>query len=152
MYLLIGARANAQTAFSTTSHSAVILGNTYEYTIGEMPLISTETNRHLIITQGYLQPHHNKKTTSEADLSQLNLITIYPNPTEDIVQVTLPTEMSVEYQLFDATGKVLINNSVNQINHFSLSLSAFASGNYYLIIASKSQLKDEKYSCKIQKK
>lgn len=151
-YLILGVNSQAQTAYSTASNSAVLQGNTYQYTIGEMPLISTESNTHLIITQGYLQPQSGKKMTSGSDISQLQLITIYPNPTDDVLHVTLPMEMSVNYQLFDVAGKVLLSQTVTKNNRFSLSLSAFATGTYYLIIASASQPNSEKYTCKIQKK
>lgn len=152
--LAISYHTNAQSTFSATSHSATIQGNTYEYVIGEMTLVSTERTSNLIVTQGFLQPNDSKRPVS-TNLSDANeVIKIYPNPTQDIVYVDPQTEFSgvLKYQLFDATGKVLFKNEHAQSERFSVDLRSYASGNYYLMITSTSNSSEQSYSYKIQKK
>lgn len=147
-------QAKAQTAFSVSSHSATIQGNTYEYVIGEMTLVSTERNSNLIVTQGYLQPVESNRP-AQVDLSDASaLVKVYPNPTQDIVNVEGLNTSSVllNYTLFDVTGKVLQEQVLDKSNHFSVDLKPYAGGNYYLLINATQGNEPVKYSYKIQKK
>lgn len=153
----------SQNTLNVTGNSAQINGMTFEYSIGEMTIISTDKVSNLIVTQGLLQPYSlgseaTEETTSNHFSDLTNQIKVYPNPTENILNVETfeSIEGDFSYQLFDAAGKVVLSNSGTQKlgdNKFSLSLQAFASGNYYLMIQKPSQNgKQETYSFKIQKR
>ncbi|MBK7763128.1 MAG: T9SS type A sorting domain-containing protein [Bacteroidetes bacterium] len=134
---------HAQTSLNTASNRATINGNTFEYSIGEMTLISTEHSGNLIVTQGYLQPAADATSSQNHSDDGLNtlssLIKVYPNPTDNILFIETPDVLNdaFSYQLIDATGKVVIAQQDAQkisTNKFSLNLTALAAGNYYLMI------------------
>ncbi len=147
----------SQQTINVAGHSAKINGMTFDYSIGEMTLVSTERNANLIITQGMLQPigsgsiaNDEPGNTTLSDLSEN--IKVYPNPTTTLLYVET-TETAVSdyaYNLYDATGKVVLNqNGKTQLglNKFSLDLQSFAAGSYYLVIKKST----ETCSFKIQK-
>lgn len=156
-------QAAAQQTINVAGNSAVIQGMTFEYSIGEMTLISTEKAGNLIVTQGLLQPQ-----TSTADANSTNannnhlsslagLINVYPNPTSNILYIETKDQEAGElnYQLFDATGKLVASSKELQkegANKFSFNLQSFASGNYFLMIQKSSKEgSNEAISYKIQK-
>ena len=152
----------SQNTINVAGHSAVINGMKFDYSIGEMTLVTTQRNNNLIITQGLLQPTESGTAdnqsgggTSLTDMS--DRIKVYPNPTENILFIetieTMDTEIS--YQLFDAAGKVLLSKEFvlkAGPNKFSIVLKSFAAGNYYLMLRKPGQDgKMENTSYKIQK-
>jgi hypothetical protein len=155
--LIITSSLHAQQTFNVAGNSVHINGMTFEYSIGEMALVSSERNANLIVTQGMLKPRGSVSIANDASgnstLSDLSdNIKVYPNPTTTMLYVET-TETAVSnyaYNLYDATGKVVLNqNGKTQLglNKFSLDLQSFAAGSYYLII----QKSGETFSFKIQK-
>ncbi len=154
--------AFAQTSFNVSSHSAVINGNTYEYSIGEMTLVSTEKNANLIVTQGFLQPTSKGSVSSTNPISQgidnnIDNIKVYPNPTEDIlfVETLEAAEATGSYQLFDAAGKIVLSKTLplkEGMNKWILNVHSLAAGSYYLVVNKPGKNgTSEKFSYKIQK-
>ena len=152
----------SQQGINVSSHSATINGLKFDYSIGEMTLVTTERNANLIVTQGLLQPSSSGSgadqqpaTASGSTLS--DLIKVYPNPTENIlfVESVEASAATIQYQLFDAFGKVVLSNNINWEagpNKLSLDLKSFAAGAYYLMIRKpNAQGNLENYSYKIQK-
>jgi hypothetical protein len=61
-------------------------------------------------------------------------VTVFPNPTSETLQITgLPSSGDVQFMVFDAQGKVVMNNTSNGV-HQLLDVSALASGSYVLHI------------------
>ena len=67
------------------------------------------------------------------------MIKVYPNPTENILNIEsieiAATEIS--YQLFDALGKLLMSEKVRWqagVTKFPITLKNFAAGSYFLMI------------------
>ena len=151
----------AQQTLNVTGHSAQINGMTFEYSIGEMTLVSTERASNLIVTQGLLQPPAANTASTVSDdgiLSTLdNPIKVYPNPTSNLVYVETYEEaiQDYEYNLYDATGKIVLSQkgqTQKGLNKFELSLQSLASGSYYLMIQKNDALgQTQNYSFKIQK-
>ncbi|MCC7030480.1 MAG: T9SS type A sorting domain-containing protein [Chitinophagaceae bacterium] len=152
----------AQQAINVSSHSAVIEGAVFDYSIGEMTRISTEHTAGLIVTQGILQPY---ATSPGGNAPQQNpglngnsdLIKVYPNPTENLlfIESVEPADATISYNLYDATGKLILNDEVlwkAGPNKFSLHLQTLAAGSYYLLIRkSTATAPAENFSFKIQK-
>lgn len=133
----------SQKTINVAGNSATINGMTFTYSLGEMALITTEKNTDLIITQGLLQPGKNAKngqaTTSVTGTPANDVVKVYPNPTKTILFVESfeIAAREISYQLFDAGGKLVLSNILNQkagFNKFSLDLQSFAAGAYYLMI------------------
>ena len=60
----------------------------------------------------------------------LNMIAVYPNPTENTLNITTGNLENVKYSLYDFTGKLLIEG----YNNGQIDLSQYASGVYFLNI------------------
>ena len=82
---------------------------------------------------------------------------MYPNPTRDILFVESIEQVDAEitYQLFDAQGRTIINNTYLQkagAYQFTLDLQRFAAGSYFLLIQKPNENGiRENFSYKIQK-
>lgn len=110
------------------------------FTIGELA-ISTFSEGEIIFTQGFHQ--ENYVITQIDDYIKDISVSIFPNPTQDIINIKgdlgnqkaslyiKDTKGSVLYSLLDFTG-----NQTQQIN-----LNSFAQGVYFLEIISESQNK-----------
>jgi PKD repeat protein len=74
-----------------------------------------------------------KNTASVSDISE-NKFTIYPNPTDQHLNVTWNTDFKVSYiMLTDVLGKKVKEISVNtQLNSIDLDLSTLSKGTYYV--------------------
>ncbi len=153
--------AFCQQTINVSSHSATINGLRFDYSIGEMTLVTTERNTNLIVTQGLLQPHGSGSGTQSqpgnAAMPLSDMVKVYPNPTTNIlfVESVENADADISYQLFDAAGKVVISKTIALKagpNKFSLDLESFAAGAYYLMVRKpNAQGNLENYSYKIQK-
>lgn len=147
-FSFIASSAFSQNALNVAGNSATINGITFDYSIGEMTIVSTERNANLIVTQGLLQPTSlGSKTESTPTSHSLTFdrVKVYPNPTTDMLYVESfeDNESTADYQLYDATGKLMISKNVPlQVgaNKISFDMQSYAAGTYYLMIK---QSKDE---------
>jgi hypothetical protein len=154
--------ANAQTTINAASNTAVINGATFDYSIGEMTLITTERNNNLLVTQGYLQPqsptsNHDGQVVQSTFGELSDQLKVYPNPTDNLLFIESNVDIAdqVTFQLLDATGRVVLRKNEEQAigsNKYSLNLSALAAGSYYLILHHTTKNSPENtLSFKIQK-
>ncbi len=160
-FSVVSQKSFAQQTINVSSHSATINGLQFDYSIGEMTLVSTERNPNIIVTQGLLQPIGSGSGASAQPgntvLAQTDAIKVYPNPTENIlfVESIEDADADISYQLFDATGKVVLNEKIfwkAGPNKFSLDLKNYAAGAYYLMIRKPgAQGGIDNFSFKIQK-
>lgn len=59
-----------------------------------------------------------------------NVITLYPNPANDIINVTMPQNTSINnYQVIDVTGKVLLKGSITPQSN-AINIAALSQGSY----------------------
>ena len=161
MLLIFSATGYCQQSFTVASNSATINNMKFDYSIGEMTLVSTERNTSIIVTQGQLQPMHSNASTSpqseNASTLLANQIKVFPNPTENILNIESfeDQEASINYQLFDASGKLIINKSLlweKGPNKVIIELKSYAAGSYYLLISKPGVSGTlENFSYKIQK-
>jgi hypothetical protein len=150
----------AQNTLNVSGNSAKINGMTFDYSIGEMTLVSTEHQSNFIITQGLLQPNQttSEQATSPSDLNQWqNLVKVYPNPSDNLVYAEWQADKTADcsYQLLDATGKVVLKGNYQQVsgtNKIRLELQSLAAGTYYLMLTGLlAEMSQEQCSFKIQK-
>jgi len=108
----------AQVLGPTTLNSAggtkVIGSNEFDWSVGEMTMVSTFTMSNLIVTQGVLQPagYSNEGVPTNKLASELQ---VYPNPATNIVNIdfTTPVQSSLTYRLMDIAGKVIKTSSMD---------------------------------------
>jgi len=102
------------------------------WTLGEA-IVETIENGNLILTQGFQQPDKITLTSIKEPLGKDYDITIFPNPTVDIINIDLANgdEEIITIHLYDMQGNKLINQKFQQ-RLFQLDLSSLASANYLL--------------------
>lgn len=149
----------AQQTINAGSHSAILDQARFDYSIGEMTLVSTQRTPSLIVTQGYLQPvlkgmQSQDPSSALGDLA--GYVKVYPNPTENFLFVEMTRDIGdFSLKLFDGQGKVVIeklhmNGEANQ--KLTLDLSSLSAGSYFLMIdPANTQLLKQQLSYNIQK-
>ncbi len=149
----------AQTIYPATINTSggrgTIGTKEYEYSIGEMTVVSTLSSSNVIVTHGVLQPiQQNAESISETIFAKLNL-EVFPNPTQGIISIqTKNSNVQLQnIQVLDITGKLIENIACNKNSTSSnVDVTAFASGNYILQINSLHQSKPHQNYFTIQKK
>ena len=132
--------ATAQTLSPSTTNAAggtaPILGNIFDWSIGEMALVSTFSSPSLIVTQGVLQPDTLSPTWVKMVSTSLDLKVI-PNPAKDVLGISFNSVFngSFEFQLIDMSGKIVLNPGYETHageNNYQLPINGIAEGNYLL--------------------
>ena len=108
-----------------------------EWTLGEN---STETIRSVnnIFTQGFHQPHLRTLKIDEESSLSLDLIRIYPNPVNAILNIQLHNDLLTHYNinLFDSNGRFIKSLNVSKsASNIAFDLSDLSSGIYLLRIS-----------------
>ena len=104
-------------------------------TIGELAT-ETVSNSNNILTQGFQQSQY---FTVDIEENKKNgfAVTVFPNPTNDILNIDFKTENDVNtsIQLCDENGKILINENIKVLETSrKYDLKIFAAGLYFLKI------------------
>ena len=105
------------------------------FTIGEV-IINTETDGTHYMTQGFHQTNwffaglENHTPSYEA--------VIFPNPTEESLNIKTSTYENVVYTLYDAQGKLVMQNQLFE-EQTSLQVSHLAPGKYSLVLNNKTE-------------
>jgi hypothetical protein len=111
LFLLFASLAvTAQEVVATQGESYSNTSANIDFTIGEV-VINTETDGTNDITQGFHQTNwnflgvENHAPNYEA--------TIFPNPTEDVLNIKTSSFENVTYTLYDAQGKLVMQNTLS---------------------------------------
>lgn len=138
--VVVQAQSVGPSILNAAGNSQLLNGHTYEWSVGEMAVVSTFVSPGLVVTQGVLQPviKANGVGTVPVKLAQLK---VYPNPVLDDGQLYLnpsfPTGGKLTYQLVDAAGKTILREtSALQTGKElqTVSMSIFAAGQYTLSV------------------
>jgi len=137
---------------NATGGSATLGGNTYEYSVGEMTLVSTFVTSTVVVTQGILQPEGG--VTAVTDHTFGEHLQVFPNPSSSYVNVQYVAAASGELtmRLLDITGKLISEDrmTVKQgINTRQIDVSNLAAATYMLQVTTDQP--GEQASYKIQK-
>jgi len=99
---------------NATGGGGVIGPNEFEWSVGEMSLVSTFSGASIIVTQGVLQPFEAPVSVS-IDLSRAVNLTVFPNPATANISIRyISTDPgTLTYKLIDMTGKTMINSTIN---------------------------------------
>ena len=130
------AQSAEQTVYSSSGNHVSNGDVQVSYTIGEA-LITTESNASTTAAQGFHQSN-----LSVADLPEISIfeMSIYPNPTVDILNVDFDSKEELTFMLYDGNGRLIsINKSIFS---FELYFEGMSTGIYYLHVSDKSQKKE----------
>jgi hypothetical protein len=148
----LNAQSLAPSTINSTGANVTVGGKFYEYSVGEMCVISTFKVGSTSYTNGVLQPGNDKSTIaiSNIELAKTSF-NIYPNPLSDQLFISsLKNETKVNsIIIYDILGKVIYlnNNPEFKGNDFEIDFGNFASSNYVLNINTS----DNNFTYKINK-
>ena len=126
---------SAQEVVSTQGESYSNASANIDFTIGEV-IIATETDGTNDLTQGFHQTNWNflgvENHTPNYEA------TIFPNPTEDVLNIRTSTFENVTYTLYDAQGK-LVMQDIFSAEQTPIQVSQLAPGSYSLRLNNQTQ-------------
>ncbi len=106
-----------------------------DFTIGEV-VINTGTDGTNDLTQGFHQTNWN--FVGLEDFAPDYEATIFPNPTEDVLNIRTSTFENVTYTLYDAQGK-LVMQDILSAEQTPIQVSQLAPGSYSLTLNNETQ-------------
>lgn len=126
---------SAQEVVATQGESYSIANGSIDFTIGEV-IIDTGTDGTNDITQGFHQTNWN--FVGVEDFAPNYEAIIFPNPTEDVLNIRTSMYENVTYTLYDAKGKLVMQN-VLSAEQTPIQVSQLAPGNYSIILNNQTQ-------------
>ena len=135
--------------------TAVIGTNEFDWSVGEMTMVSTFSSSSIIVTQGVLQPA--ESTVGVPNITSLTKqLKVFPNPASSVVNIeyTSAANGTLAYRLLDMNGKVVSKQKVNTTNGTTttqINLQEVACASYMLEVTVNPDTKAESISYKIQK-
>ena len=133
--LITAITVSAQEVVSTQGESYSNASANIDFTIGEV-VINTGTDGTNDITQGFHQTNWN--FLGVEDHAPNYEATIFPNPTEDVLNIKTRTFENVNYALYDAHGK-LVMQDILSAEQTSIQVSQLAPGSYLLTLNNQTQ-------------
>ncbi len=119
---------SAQEVFSTQGESYSNASAKIDFTIGEL-VINTGTDGTNELTQGFHQTNWN--FVGLEDYAPDYQVTIFPNPTQDVLNIKTSVFENVTYTLYDAQGKLVLQNILSA-EQTPIQVSQLAPGAYSL--------------------
>jgi len=154
--LCIRAQGIGPSTLNASGGSGSIGSHEFDWSVGEISLVSTFTSGSVIVTQGVLQPFDAWPVEIE-HTALLKQLKVFPNPAESVVNIayTAQTEGVIAYLLMDMTGKEFQSGTIlfksgganKQLNITSLPCASYM---LEITVANEQGIK-ESTSYKIQK-
>ena len=126
---------SAQEVVSTQGDSYSNASANIDFTIGEV-VINTGTDGTNDITQGFHQTNWN--FLGVEDFAPNYEAIIFPNPTEDVLNIRTSTFETVTYTLYDAQGKLVMQDKLSA-EQTPIQVSQLAPGSYSLTLNNQTQ-------------
>ncbi len=126
---------SAQEVVSTQGESYSNASANIDFTIGEV-IIATGTDGTNDLTQGFHQTNWN--FLGVEDHAPNYEATIFPNPTEDVLNIRTSTFENVTYTLYDVQGK-LVMQDILSAEQTPIQVSQLAPGSYSLTLNNQTQ-------------
>jgi hypothetical protein len=138
--ILITSSVCGQSILNTSGSSKVVNQMVHEWSIGELLSVYTYSTSSIIVTEGILQPVNLVTSIDESSLDQSqSLITVYPNPTMDFVNIQIEDGVSgkVAYTVRDLSGRIVRQQEAeaqNGQNSIAVDFTQVVKGQYTLQI------------------
>ena len=133
--LFVAISVSAQEVVATQGESYSNAIANIDFTIGEV-IIATGTDGTNDITQGFHQTNWN--FLGVEDHAPNYEAIIFPNPTEDVLNIRTSTFENVTYTLYDAQGKLVMQNMLSA-EQTPIQVSQLAPGSYSLTLNNETQ-------------
>ena len=126
---------SAQEVVSTQGDSYSNASGNIDFTIGEV-IIDTGTDGANDLTQGFHQTNWN--FLGVEDFAPNYEAIIFPNPTEDVLNIRTSAFENVTYTLYDAQGKLVMQDKLSA-EQTPIQVSQLAPGNYSITLSNGTQ-------------
>ena len=133
--LLAAGSVSAQEVVSTQGDSYSNASGSIEFTLGDV-IIATGTDGTNDLTQGFHQTNWN--FLGVEDHAPNYEATIFPNPTQDVLNIRTSAFDNVTYTLYDAQGK-LVMQDILSAEQTPIQVSQLAPGSYSLTLKNETQ-------------
>ena len=120
--------ASAQEVVSSQGETYSNANGSIDFTVGEV-IINTGSNGTNDLTQGFHQTNWN--FLGLEDFAPDYQVTIFPNPTQDVLNIKTSVFENVTYTLYDAQGKLVLQNILSA-EQTPIQVSQLAPGAYSL--------------------
>ena len=127
--------ATAQEVVSSQGQTYSNANGSIDFTVGEV-IINTGSNGTNDLTQGFHQTNWN--FLGVEDFAPDYQATIFPNPTEDVLNIRTSAFENVTYTLYDAQGKLVMQNILSA-EQTPIQVSQLAPGSYSLTLNNETQ-------------
>lgn len=110
LHTIVRAQSIAPSTINACGNMVTLAGNDYEWSVGEMVLVSTFTAGAVTVTQGVLQPADVLLGVNPVPEIPMH-ISVFPNPASSDVSIRYAsqTPASMSYVLTDMTGKTIMS-------------------------------------------
>ena len=133
----------AQEAVLTSGGDATGSGGSVSYSVGQI-VYTTNTGTNGSVAQGVQQPFEISTVTAIAEAKGIILnCSAYPNPATNFLTLKIENYKieNLSYQIYDISGKLLLNNKIND-TETSIPMESMSSANYFLkVIQSDKEVK-----------
>lgn len=115
---------------------ATIGTNEFEWSVGEMSLVSTFSGASIVVTQGVLHPHDGPPLETASTPLSRDLV-VFPNPATTTVNIRYSSQADcrMAYRLFDAAGKLISTRTFDArqgVTIEQVNVAALANATYML--------------------
>ena len=128
-------KTTAQEVVATQGDSYSNTTANIDFTIGEV-IIDTGSDGNNYITQGFHQSSWN--FTGLEDYAPNYEVSIFPNPTSEILNIKTSVFENVTYTLYDAQGKLILQDKLSS-EQTPIKVSQLAPGNYSITLTNEIQ-------------
>ena len=122
--------ASAQEVVSSQGQTYSNSNGSIDFTVGEV-VINTGSNGTNDLTQGFHQTNWN--FLGVEDYAPDHQVIIFPNPTQDVLNIKTSVYENVTYTLYDAQGKLVLQNILSA-EQTPIQVSQLAPGSYSLTL------------------
>ena len=139
--LLFSTTLFAQEVVSSSGAYISNANGSISFTVGEVSIQTIATGSN-VITQGFHQTNLGVLAVDDVvdDLS----IKVFPNPTSELLQISINDFTNKSYQLFDITGKLISKNVMNKTLN-EVNLAPYANGIYLLVLYNENNNRIQTY-------
>ena len=123
---------------STAGNTFTTASYEIDFTLGEVFTNTLVSGTGTVYTQGFQQPQRRKIGVLEPVLvsvneNGMNGFNVYPNPFRGELTIEISENSSVNIQLYDNSGRLILNDQLSQLLN-TIDLSILAVGNYQLVL------------------
>jgi len=124
-----------QEAIPASGGNSTGVNGSVSYTAGQLVYI-TKTDVTGSVAQGVQQPYEISVITGNMEIKGISLnCSVYPNPTDDLLQLTVDSELldNLSCLLYDSNGKIIVNKNIIS-SQTTIEMGTLAAAAYFLKI------------------